>query len=224
MRTNCGPWRLPQENESSPVAFHPIPVPRQSKFRDRNSEVQRYGPDYPMQSYLKNCSPVITNSYSLLSHEHCITSAYGSQANPTSTHAGSSQYVSPWRSVARWETNGTDPLPPVVREKKDYGRDRAAIALCRQFGCLDERAVRNMGLGHLLDEEPEGSPTTDARGTEMENGQIALPQPCPETNAESFPPSNAALFLPNDSPSNDISVNPQWSPLSSSSPTRLSHY
>ena len=59
-----------------------------------------------MQYYLENRSPVTSISHSPQPHNHCKISAYGSCANPTSNHRASSQYVSPWRSVARWETNG----------------------------------------------------------------------------------------------------------------------
>ena len=208
MRTNCGIWRLPQENESSPVAVHPISAPRQSRFSDRTLETQRYRPDHPMQSYLENRPLTISTPHSFPTHNHCKISAYGSSANPTSNHRASSQYVSPWRSVARWETNGADPLPPVVCEKKDSGIDRAAIRLCLHLGCLDEKAVRAMGLSQLLDEELKRASTVRAKEMEQEYGQIAVQKPCPEINADPLPPSNVALFSQNVSHSHDISANP----------------
>ena len=165
MRSNCGNWRLPQENESSPVAVRPISAPRLSKFRDLNSETQHYRPDIPMQSYLENRLPVTSNSHLLKTHKHCNISAYGLSASPTSNHRVSSQNVAPWRSVARWATNGTDPLPPVVCEKKDYDPDRAAIVLLHQLGSLDENAARAMGFAHLLDEVLESSSTARAKET-----------------------------------------------------------
>ena len=78
-------------------------------------------------------------------------------------------------------------LPPVRCEANDPGADRAAYELCRQLGCLDERAVRYMNLPFLQEKEPKGSSTVSASEMELENGQIA--QPCPEIIAELLPSS-----------------------------------
>ena len=225
MRSNCGTWRLPQENESSPVAFHPIPVPRQSKFRDLNSETQQYRPDYPMQSYLENRSPVITNSHSLFSHEHCITSAYGSHANPTSTPSGMSQYMSQWRSVARWETNGADLL-----QLYKYGNEaesHLAMIQLRKLshppGQMNEKGLINPSIPasfeYFYDNTymaPSPALMAYMRKKSKEYGQIASLKPCSDLNVDSFPSSKVALISPNISHSDDISANPSRSPLSPS--------
>ena len=220
MRSNCGTWRLPQENESFPVAFHPIPVPRQSKFRDLNAETQQYRPDYPTQSYLENRFPVPTTPPFTPTHKHCIISAYGSQANPTSTHAGSSQYVSPWRSVARWATNGA-----ALKWINRYGNDAEAHAAAIRLHALQ---IKEEGLisppiesriKHLYDHFPMNSSfsaTVYLSKMEQEHGQIVFTQTHPGRIADPFPSSNVALPSPNLSHSYDISANPQWSPLSSS--------
>ena len=122
MRSNRGLVRLSQENESSAAAFYPIRVPNQSKFSDRTTETRRYGPDHPTQSYLENYPPFLFVSPTLPTHNHCITSDYGSIANPTSTHLASSSNVSQWRSVARCETNGPD-LERII----SYGNDSEAF-------------------------------------------------------------------------------------------------
>ena len=234
MGTNCGLWRLPQENESSPVAVHPIPALRQSKFRDLNSNTQPYRPDYPMQSYLENRSPVIMNSHLLSTHEHCITSACGSRVNPTSTHAGSSQYVSPWRSVARWATNGA-----ALKWIEMYGNAAERHAAMLQHyelinppGQMNEKGLINPDLTSLFERQNDKFPTDVCSFSaiaylskmEQEYGQIAFVHKRPGRIAEPFPSPKVAMSSHNLSHSHDISVNPQRSPLSSSSPTRLSRH
>ena len=229
MRTNCGLWRLPQENESSPVAFHPISVPCQSKFRDRNSEVQRYGPDHPMQSDLKNHLPVPVTPPSTPTHKHCITSAYGSHANPTSNHLASSQYESQWRSVARWETNGTD-LSLTVPHADARPEKSTPVELLRNSVSLDETASARRLLpcdvtreleAFYRRAEPYRQRIISLSKQSEEYGRIVATMfphmlEAPDRNAESFPSSNAALPPQNVSHLHDISANPSWSPLSSS--------
>ena len=206
MDSSRGIWKHLQLEEPVPAFVHPTfentpyrPVPQIKGLSD---------PNYPKQ---------LSSRLSTIDYSSPIPPKLDTiQANPTTHHRASSQYVSPWRSVARWETNGADLLPSVVCEERDYGPDRAVIALLRRLGGLDENAVRNMGLAHLLDEESECSSTVSASEMELEIGQIAFPNPCPETNAESFPSSNIGLFPLNDSHSDDISANPSWSPLSPS--------
>ena len=152
MRTNCGLWRLTQEDESSPVAFHPISVSRQSKCCDRNSEVQRYGPDHPKRSYLKSRPLVTPTPHSSPTRKHCTISAYGSQANPTSNHRASSQYVSPWRSVARWETNGAD-LSLTVPHADARPEKSVPVELLRKSDSLDETVPARRQPSYNLESE-----------------------------------------------------------------------
>ena len=231
MRTNCGLRRLPQENESSPVAFHPIPVSCQSKFRDLNPEVQRYRPDCPMQSYLKDHFPVPMTPPSTPTHKHCKTSAYGSHTNPTSNHRASSQYVSPWRSVARWETDGADlsltvPYADVRPEKS------TPVELLRNSGSLKETVPARRQLSCDLESElqafyqraePFRQRIIGLSKQSKENGRIAaelFPHmfKTPDCNAELFPSPNVASPSTDPSHSHDISANPSWSPLSSFTP------
>ena len=104
-----------------------------------------------MQSYLENRPLVTSTPPSTPTHNHCTISAYGFSANPTSTR---SPYVPQWRSVARWQTNGADPLPSVRYTKNDQDSGRAAYDLCRKLGCLDVNAVRSMKLSFLRPDEP----------------------------------------------------------------------
>ena len=180
MRSVCGPVRLSQEIESSAAAFYPNCDPRSCKFRDRTMENQRYDYDIPTQSYLENFPPSPLVSPTFQTHNHCITSDYGSTANPTSTHLASSSNVSQWRSVARWETNGADLLPSVQRGENDQDYGRNAYELCRKLGCLDENAVLSMQLPFYRPEhfpstlkESLRSATVSLSQTGMENGQIA---------------------------------------------------
>ena len=195
MRTNCGLWRLPQENESSPVAVHPIPAPRQSKFSDRTLETQRYQPDHPMQSYLENRPLSTPTSHSPPTHNHCKISAYGSHANPTSNHRASSQYVSPWPSVARWETNGA-----ALKWIHKYGNDAESQAAMIQLhelthppGQMNEKGLINPHLSphfeHVYDNIPMTgvfSATAYLSEMEQEYGQIAFIKLRPGRDAEPF--------------------------------------
>ena len=62
-------------------------------------------PNYPMQ--LSTCLLKLDYSHPI-PLKLCTIKDYGSTANPTSTPSAMSQYMSQWRSVARWETNGAD--------------------------------------------------------------------------------------------------------------------
>ena len=225
MRTNCGLWRLPQENESSPVAVYPISAPRQSKFRDRNSETQRYLPDRPMQSYLENRPLTTSIPHSPPTHNHCKISAYGSCANPTSNHRASSQYVSPWRSVARWQTNGAA-LKWILNHGNPAEQQAAMIQLhelTHPPGQLNEKGLINPHLApdfeHVYDNVSMNglfSATAYLSKMEQEYGQIAFILRRPGRDAEPFPVSKIASSSSDISHSHDISANPSRSPLSSS--------
>ena len=110
MRSVRGNARLPLENDSSAVSIHPNYDPRRSKFSEPSRGNERNYHD--KQSKLELIPPRVP-PYTFHSHNHCIISAYGSTANPTSTHLVSSSNVSQWRSLARWETNVADLLPTV---------------------------------------------------------------------------------------------------------------
>ena len=168
-------------------------------------------PNYPQQLHSRSLKP---NYSSPIPPILDIIQACGSSTNTTSHRSASSSHVSQWRSVARWETNGADPLPSVRCEKKDYDPDRAAYELARQLGCLDERAARYMNLSFMEEKESKCSSTASESEMELGNGQIPTSKPCPETDAELFPPSNVALFPLRDSHLYDISANPPRSPLS----------
>ena len=204
MDSSCGIWKLLQLEEPVPVSvlltFENFPYRPVSQIKGLND------PNYPQQ---------LPSRFSHIDYS-CPIPPKLDNIQAYSSPSASSQYESQWRSVARWETNGADLLPPVVCEEKDYGPDRVAIAVLRQLGALDENAVRLMGLAHLLDEEIERSPTVSASETEIENDPIVVSKPCLETNVESFPPSNVALSSPINPHSNDISANPSRLPLSSS--------
>ena len=225
MRSNCGLVRRSQENESSTAAFYPIRVPRQSKFRDRTSETQRYEPNLPMQSYLENRSPVTTTPHSSQTHNHCIISAYGSHANPTSNRVASSQYVSPWRSVARWETNGAA-LKWILKHGNEAESHAAMLQLhelTHPTGQMNEKGLIKPHLSphfeQIYDKYPMEaffSATAYLSAMEQEYDQIAFVKPCPGSDAEPFPLSKVASFFPNTFISHDISANPSRSPLSSS--------
>ena len=225
MRTNCGLWRLPQENESSPVAVYPISAPRQSKFRDRNSETQRYGLDHPTQSYLESHPPVTSYPHSLQTHNHCKTSAYGLSANPTPNHRVSSQYVTPWRSVARWATNGA--ALKWIHRNGNEAESHAAFLLLHQLsyppGQMNEKGLINPNLASVYEHRYDNFPmdhsfsaTAYLRKMEQGYGQIAFIKPSPDRDAEPFPLSKIASPPPNVPRVNDSPANPSRSPLSSS--------
>ena len=77
-----------------------------------------YNHDTLKRSNLENVLPSPFVPYSFPTHDHCTISAYEFTGNPTSNHLASSSYVSQWRSVARWETNGAD-LTSVIKNGTD---------------------------------------------------------------------------------------------------------
>ena len=120
----CGIWKRLHLEEPVPASVRPTfenfpnrPVSQIKGFDD---------PNYPQQLLSRALKP---------DYSHPIPpklgkiQAYGSTANPTSNRSASSQYVSQWRSVARWETNGADLLPSVRCEKNDQDSGRNAYNL-----------------------------------------------------------------------------------------------
>ena len=178
-----------------------------------------------MQSYLENRSPVTSTHYSPQTHNHCKISAYKSHANPTSTRSVMSQYVSQWRSVARWETNGAD-LKQLFKYRNEAESHLAMIQLRRLShppGQLNEKDLINPSIPyefeHFYDNVPMApSPALIAylRKKSKEYGQIAVQKPCPGSDAEPFPSSKLASFPLNISHSHDSPADPSRSPLSSS--------
>ena len=127
-----GNVRLSQANESSAVAINPICDSRLSKFSEPSQGMRLYNHDTLKQSNLENVLPSPFVPYSFPTHNHCTISAYGSTANPTSNHLASSLYVSQWRSVARWETNGAD-LASVIKNGTDAEAHAAMIQLIKMY-------------------------------------------------------------------------------------------
>ena len=137
MDSSRGNWKLSRSDEHVPVSCNP--TFEYSPNRPASPMKGFKYPNTPMQ--LSTCSP--KPFLSLIPPKLCAIKAYGTTANPTSPHLASSSYLSPWRSVARWETNGTD-LPPSVRDEMDERlreSSRQAYEIARILGCLDEAAL-----------------------------------------------------------------------------------
>ena len=211
LSSSRGLRKLLQLDECIPASFHPT---FEYSFNRPVFPIKGLNdPDYPQQ--LPSCSLKPDFSHPI-PPKLCSIKAYRYSANPTSNHLASWLYVSQWRSVARWETNGADLLPSVRCKKNDQDSGRNAYELCRKLGCLYEDAVQSMNLSFLREKEPDCPSTVRASRKKQDYGQIAPPKPCPKINVESLPPSNVALISPNISHSYDISANPSCSPLSSS--------
>ena len=73
--------------------------------------------------------------------------------------------------MARWETNGADPLPSARYTPNDQDSGRAAYDLCRKLGYLDVNAVRSMRPSFLRPDEPGYVPTVPASAKELEYGK-----------------------------------------------------
>ena len=167
MDSSRGIWKLLQLDEAVPASVHP--TFENFSYRPVSPIKGLSDPNYPQQLHSRVPEPDYSSP---IPPKLGIIRAYGSSANPTSNRSTTSSYVSQWRSVARWETNGADLLPPVRCERNDPDLDRVAYELCRQLGCLDERTARYMNLSYLEEKEPECSSTVSASEMELENGQI----------------------------------------------------
>ena len=143
MESSRGTWKLSQLDEHVPVSCNTTfeyspnqPVSPIKGFED---------PNFPLK--LSTCSPKPFLPF--IPPKLCTLKAYGSTSNPTSNYLASSSYVSQWRSVVRWKTNGADLLPIVRCKKNDQDSGRNAYELCIELSCLDENAVLNMNLSFL---------------------------------------------------------------------------
>ena len=170
-----------------------------------------------MQSYLENRPFTTSNPHPPRTHNHCNISAYGLSANPTSYRSAWSQYLSQWRSLARWDTNGAD-LLQLLQYGNDAESHLAMIQLRKMshpLGQLNEKGMINPSIPASFDYvydnvqmDPSPALIYYVRKKSKEYGRIASQKPCTGTNAESFPPSKVALFPPINSHSNDIPANP----------------
>ena len=191
MDSSRGIWKLGQLNEHVPVSCNPT----FEYFPNRHASPMKGSkdPNFPMQ--LSTCSP--KPFLSLIPPKLGTIQACGSSANPTSTRSASSQYVSQWRSVARWETNGADLLPSDRHEMEERLREssRQAYEIARILGCLDEATLAMSPIPLKPANEPQVTPTESirpptvcARVKEQEYGQISPPEINVESSRDAIRP------------------------------------
>ena len=114
MYSSRGIWKLLQLDE--PVTAAVSPTFENTTYRPVSQIKGLSDPNYPQQ---------LTSRYPHLDYS-CPIPPKLDKTQAYSTPSASSQYESQWRSVARWETNGADLLPPVRCERNDPDLDRVA--------------------------------------------------------------------------------------------------